>query len=278
MVDLGPRFTGSPSHKKWHEFMVKVLAASGLSVVREPIPLEWWDHQKYTLTLIQDGVETEIPVASYYPYSGSTPEGGIVAELADAGAGLPQQFVTANVAGKIAFYEEDMLPTTAALFFATASYLHDPDMTLTPLTDYKRASLSFLTPQEQASLTLAKTAGAVGAIVSYEASFENAEGQYTPFLTNPGASQGVPALYVDRATGDRIKAKIAQGASARLELVVEKHPDDATDDIIATLPGLTDEVIIINTHTDGTSAAQENGTLGVMALARYFATLPIACR
>jgi len=219
-----------------------------------------------------------VPVASYYPYSGSTPAGGIVAELADAGAGLPPEILAANVAGKIAFYEEDMLPLTAALFYSTATYVHDPDMTLTPLTSYKRASVSFLTPQETASLTVAQAAGAVGAIVSYEASYDNAEGQYTPFLTNPADSQGVPTLYVDRATGDMIKARIAQGASARLELVVEKHPDDFTEDIIATLPGLTDEVIIVNTHSDGTSAAQENGTLGVMALARYFAALPLNCR
>ncbi len=279
MVDLGPRFTGSPAHKQWHEFMVRQLGAAGLGIVREPIPLEWWDHKKYSLTLIEDGgIETRVPVASYYPYSGFTPEGGIVADLVDAGAGLPHEFLIGNVAGKIAFYEEDMLPLTAALFYSTATYVHDPDMTLTPLTSYKRASVSFLTPQEQTSLDVAAAAGAVGAIVSYEASYENAEGQYTPFLTNPGASQGVPALYVDRATGDLVKAKIAQGASARLELVVEKHPDDFTEDIIATLPGMSDEVIIVNTHSDGTSAAQENGTLGVMALARYFASLPLNCR
>lgn len=279
MVDLGPRFTGSPAHKKYHEFMVQQLRAAGLDIVREPVPLEWWDHQRYSLTLIEGGVETKVPVASYYPYSGSTPLGGIVAPLADAGNGLPHEFILGNVAGKIAFYEEDMLPLTAALFFLTATYVHDPDMTLTPLTPYRRASVSFLTPQELLSLGQAASAGAVGAIISYDASFENAEGQYTPFLTNPADSQGVPALYVDRATGDMIKAKIAQGAQARLELVVEKHLNDATEDIIATLPGMNpDEYIIVNTHSDGTSAAQENGTLGVMALARYFATLPIQCR
>ncbi len=277
MVNLGPRITGSPAHKQWHEFMVREFEAAGLSVQRDAVPLEWWDHQTYTLTLIDsDGTETAVPVASYYPYSGFTPEGGITADLVNAGLGLPQDFLAAN--GKIMFYEENLLPLTAALFYATTSYLHDPDNTLTPLTPYKRASTSFLTPQELLSLGLAGAAGAVGAIVSYEASFENAEGQYTPFLTSPGESQGVPALYVDRTTGDMIKAKIAEGASARLELSGVKHVDGATEDIIATLPGSTDEVIIINTHSDGTSAAQENGTLGVMALARYFASLPLACR
>ena len=279
MVALGPRFTGSPAHKSWHDFLAAQLTASGFGVVREPIPLEWWHHQKWSLKLIENGVETAVPVASYYPYSGSTPDGGIVADLADAGLGLPADFSAGNFAGKIAFYAEDMLPTTAALFYAVATYLHDPDMTLTPATDYKRAALSFLTPQELTSLGSARDSGAVGAIVSYQASPENAAGQYTPFLTSPAGSQGVPALYVDRATGDLVKAKIALGARARLELVVEKHPNDASDDIIATLPGINpNEVIVFNTHTDGTSAAQENGTIGILSLARYFGSLPLECR
>jgi formylglycine-generating enzyme required for sulfatase activity len=277
MVDLGPRFTGSPANRSWHDFLASQLAATGLSVVREPIPLEWWLHERWSLKLIQNGVETDVPVSSYYPYSGSTPEGGIVAELVDAGVGAPEDFAAA--AGKIAFYEENMLSTDASIFYAVATYVHDPDHTLTPATDYKRASVSFLTPQEESSLTSAKTFGAVGAIVSYEASRENAAGQYTPFLTNPGASQGVPTLYVDRATGNMIKAKIAEGAQARLELVVAKHPGDATDDIVATLPGTNpNEVILFNTHTDGTSASEENGALGILSMARYFASLPQSCR
>jgi hypothetical protein len=285
MVGLGPRFTGSPAHKEFHEFLVSELEAVGFTVTREPRPIHWWLHRKWSLKLVENGVETELPVAAYYPYSGSTPEGGFVAELADAGRGLPQDFAAGDFDGKIAFYEEDMLPANASIFYAAATYVHDPDQTLTPATPYKRASLSFLTPQESiatsqqgSSLASARTAGALGSIVSYEASFDNAAGQYTPFLSSPSDLREVPTLYVDRATGNLIKAKIALGASARLELVVDKHPDDFTDDLIAWLPGRTDEVLILNTHTDGTSASQENGNLGILSLARYFGALPQNCR
>src|SRR5262249_44494617 len=141
-----------------------------------------------------------------------------------------------------------------------------------------RASISFLTPQEETSLTVAAGLGAVGAVVSYDASPENAAGQYTPFLSSPGGSAGVPTLTVDRATGNLIKQKIASGAQARLTLLVDQHPADPADDIVATLPGGSDEVIIFNSHTDGTSSAEENGGLGVVAMARYFAALPPSCR
>jgi hypothetical protein len=285
MVALGPRFTGSPAHKDFHEFLVSGLESYGFEVTREPRPIDWWLHKQYSLKLIENGVETEYPVAAYFPYSGSTPEGGIVAALTDAGKGLPADFEAGDFDGKIAFYEEDMLPTNASIFYAEATYVHDPDNTLHPAYPYKRASLSFLTPQESTattqegnSLANARAAGALGSIVSYEATADNAAGQYTPFLTSPSTEREVPTIYVDRATGNAIKARIALGASARLELVVDKHPGDFTEDLIATLPGQTDEVLIVNTHTDGTSASQENGNLGILSLARYFASLPQNCR
>src|SRR5262249_26055442 len=48
-----------------------------------------------------------------------------------------------------------------------------------------------------------------------------------------------------------------------------------TDTIIATLPGASaDEIVIVNTHTDGPNATEENGALGILALAKYFAKMP----
>ncbi len=283
MVDLGPRFTGSPALRGWHDFMAERLEGFGLDVQREPIPIDWWEHRKWSLKLIENGVETEVPAASYFPYSGHTPEGGIVADLANAGLGLPTDLVLSNVGGKIAYIQSLQVPTTMALFYISASNIHDPDRTITPLTDYTRMSLSFLlTPQllgePVGSLYFARLAGAVGAIIALNGSAENIAGQYTPFMGHPGTNYDVPTLFVDRATGDMIRSRIAAGAQARLELVVDEHLGDSTDDIVATLPGMSDEVIIVNTHTDGPSASEENGGIGVLALARYFSSLPIECR
>ena len=57
-------------------------------------------------------------------------------------------------------------------------------------------------------------------------------------------------------------------------LEADTFPDTPTDTLIATLPGATDEVVIVNTHTDGPNATEENGALGILALAQYFAKLP----
>ncbi|MGB1556677.1 MAG: hypothetical protein ACPHCJ_02740 [Oceanococcaceae bacterium] len=284
MVDYGIRFTGSPALAAFHDFLAAELQSYGLDVQREPVPVHWWEHQEWSLDLLSAEGEEPVPVAAYFPYSGQTPAEGVTAELVDVGTGLAPDFALADVQGKIAFFEVDLLPLTMALFYATASYVHDPDFNTLPTTPYDKMSLSILTPQlsilppEQiTALALAEQMGAVGAVISLDASAANAAGQYTPFHAAPGHHQ-VPSLYLDRATGDALKARIGGGQQARLRLLVQDQPEGMSDDIIATLPGQSDEVIIINSHTDGTSASEENGTLAVLALARYFSRLPQHCR
>jgi hypothetical protein len=58
-------------------------------------------------------------------------------------------------------------------------------------------------------------------------------------------------------------------------LEADTFPDTPTDTLIATLPSASsDEVVIVNTHTDGPNATEENGALGILALAKYCSKLP----
>jgi hypothetical protein len=286
MVALGPRLDGTAALRSFHDFLASELADAGLDVRREPIELDWWEHKSWSLVLVDDSGETPVPVASYYPYSGCTPSGGVTGPIVDAGAGLATDFLLGDFRGKIAFVQFDLPPLIAGMFFPSASYIYDPDRTFTALTDYKRAwtailspEISIIDPPWSTTLRAASGAGAIGVIFSFDGSSENTRGQYLPFNGWPGNSPHVPALHVDRATGNRIKARIAGGARARLELFIQEHVGSSTDDIIATLPGRSaSEVIVVNSHTDGCSAAEENGGLGVLALARYFASLPVSSR
>ena len=120
-------------------------------------------------------------------------------------------------------------------------------------------------------LTALKQAGALGAIIAWtNVSDEGAADQYAPFGR---AFQDLPALYVGRESGAKLQKLV--GAKATLTLDADLFPDTPTDTLIATLPGTSsDEVIIVNTHTDGSNATEENGGLGVLALAQHFASLP----
>jgi len=48
--------------------------------------------------------------------------------------------------------------------------------------------------------------------------------------------------------------------------------------LTAILPGASDECIIVNTHTDGQNAFEENGAVAAVEIARHFASLPEAER
>ena len=118
-----------------------------------------------------------------------------------------------------------------------------------------------------------KKAGALGLVLAWtNISDAQAADQYAPFGR---ALQDFPALRVGKETGARLKSMAGSGAKVTLRLEADIFPDTTTDTLIATLPGMTnDEIVIVNSHTDGTNATEENGGIGILALAKYFSKLP----
>jgi hypothetical protein len=85
----------------------------------------------------------------------------------------------------------------------------------------------------------------------------------------------MPTLWVGRSQAAKLRSLAGTGAKCTLTLEADLIPDTPTDTLVATLPGSSSsEVLIINTHTDGPNATEENGGLGCLALAKYFAKLP----
>jgi hypothetical protein len=81
---------------------------------------------------------------------------------------------------------------------------------------------------------------------------------------------------VGRDTGARLRALAGSGAKATVVLEADIVPDTPTETLIAMLPGRSnDEIILVNTHTDGPNATEENGALGILALAKYFARVSL---
>jgi hypothetical protein len=69
-------------------------------------------------------------------------------------------------------------------------------------------------------------------------------------------------------------------ATATLVLTAEVTVGAATETLWGWLKGSgsTGETMIVNTHTDGPNATEENGGLGLLALAKHFAGLPAGNR
>jgi hypothetical protein len=267
MAKLGPKYTGNKAHTTFVEFLATQLQAHGLDLARERYTLPRWDAKRWEIAITPaSGSPFKAPVTSYFPYSGQTSASGVTGELVFAGTN--PKFSLDGLEGKVVVIE---CPTNTREFANLYKVwgVHPAGETFPAATRPARGSVSDLTPFQKA--------GAVGVILAWtDISDANAADQYTPF-SRP--MQNIPGLYVGRDTGARLRALAGSGAKATVVLEADIVPDTPTDTLIAMLPGRTnDEVIIVNTHTDGPNATEENGALGIVALAKYFARVPLRDR
>jgi hypothetical protein len=256
--DFGPRLTASPAHKLAVDYIAGELATLGLEVHRQTQRIKRWTPGRTDLTLSEG---TRIPVAAPYPYSGMTEPVGISGELVWFDK-APKDFSAAR--GKIAVVPVgrlDLTTLTTLMLFERKARLPDAGA------DVSRGEIvPVLGPLTNTFLDRAKAAGVRGVICLFEGlSDDLAQGQVLPFTT-PYAD--LPALWVGAGQAAHLKAAAQAGASATL--VLEATLEEAeTDTLHAILPGRNPhETIIVNTHTDGPNACEENGAAGLLALAK----------
>jgi hypothetical protein len=267
MAKLGPKYTGNKAHVTFVEFLASRLKEYGLDVQREHYTFPRWEARRWELTVKpSSGASFRAPVTSYFPYSGQTPAAGVTGDLVFAGHA--PSFELGGLQGKVALVD-------FAVNVRHFSEMYKPWGVYPPEAHFP----ADVHPARGGVNDLAQfqKAGAVGVILAWtDISDANAKDQYSPFSRPP---QGVPGLYVGRETGAKLKEMARGGAKATVVLEADTFPDSPTDTLIATLPGVSaDEVILVNTHTDGPNATEENGGIGIIALAKYFARIPKADR
>jgi hypothetical protein len=255
-------------------FLDQQLRSVKLTPQRKTFNINYWEPKIWDLT----AGDEKLHVTGYRPYSGPTSSSGVTAPLYHAGTAPNLDYSGAS--GKIVLVETAPAPVRgSSLVGRTTSGRGSGELVGTypananvPDTDYG-ALYAFITAPD---LKQAQQAGAVGVVYIWNnVSDGNAEDQAAPFTAPPNP---VPAVWVGQSTGKKLKNLAAARATATLTMHAIEHPDTPTDNIWAVLPGKTDEAIIINTHTDGCNACEENGALGVLALAKYFAKVPPAQR
>ncbi len=263
LAEWCPAYTGSPGHVKFINFLEQKLREAKLTPLRKTYTLPYWELKSYGLKLGNE----KIHASSYRPYSGITPPAGVTAPLYFAGTAPKLDY--SGAAGKIVLIEMPPAPSMDGSLQGEliGSY---PANEKVPFVRYGVIGIYRNTPDLR-PLEEARAAGVI--YIWNNVSDGNAEDQALPFSA---PSSSVPALWVNATTGKRLKA--AAGSPMTLTLDAAIHPNTPTDNLWAILPGKTDETIIINTHTDGCNACEENGGLGVVALAKYFSKIPLAQR
>lgn len=275
MAKLGPKYTGNKAHTTFVEFLAKELAAAGLQVTRDRHTLPMWEARRAAVVVrAPGGSAVDVPIASYYPYSGRTDREGVTGEILDLGkvSAFDREFkwqLPAGAAGKVALidYEIPLMPYEEwwrPLGFYTQDTKFPNAVNGTWAT---RAPL----------LADLKKAGVRAVIFNHVSlSNEHAANLYAPFGR---ALQDVPAVWVGAESGKRLRQAAAAKGTVTVRLEADVTNDTPTDTLLATLPGQSaDEVIIVNTHTDGPNATEENGALGLLAMAKYFSRRPASTR
>ena len=260
---LGPRYTGDESHLRLIDWMSEELERTGLRVMNDDSRFERWSARAASLAL---GTGREpIPVASPYPYTSPTGAAGIEAPLVHGGS-ASEPDARADLAGRIVYldapapslpfgqwYSAPRLYGAAAQFPQAISHAAAQVVTAPDLSEFAKR-------------------GARGVILGWtNVSEEQAAGQYLPF-NRP--MQPIPGLWVGPAAAARLGAAARASETVRLTLEADIDPNGLSRTIYAELPGSTGETVIVNTHSDGPNAVEENGPIGLVALARRLAALP----
>jgi hypothetical protein len=299
LVRFGTRYTGSPGHVAYVDWLAAQLSGvPGFSVQTDRLTFNRWLARDFALRVsvpVAIGRSGPVPLTYYYPYSGQTPPGGVTGKLVDLGTYPPLSGYTpafwAPARGAIA------LVRTAPPVFdldlgQTATGGYEPGKTsLQAAADYTAYAAALTHPAwqgifEPVPLLDARNAGVLGVVCAWTGlPDDEVVNQYNPFTTSyPAASglatpsdPGCPAVWVGDSTGAELSGLAAGGlASATLVLTADITVGAATETLWGSLKGSgnTGQNIILNTHTDGPNATEENGGLGLVALARHLASLP----
>ncbi|WP_200872649.1 hypothetical protein [Polycyclovorans algicola] len=269
MVDFGPRLPGHPNHLRFVDMLAREFEALGLTLGPcQHYPYTRWDPLAYGLEVEDGGAFKPVPKVAYYVRSASTPAEGITASLVYGGTLVKSgpTHLGEVPKGSIVVFDA-VLPPTTLRKLANPHHLHVPEAQRDDYLDrpYKRL---WMTPPFAIEAALARGAAAV--IIIMDVSSDMIQDNFSPH-SNP-YQPPLPALFVGQDTGEAIRRLAKRGARARLTLHAQWNASNVPS-LTAILPGSSDEVMIINTHTDGQNFIEENGCMTLVQLARHFASL-----
>ncbi|MES2187486.1 MAG: M28 family peptidase [Pseudomonadota bacterium] len=251
----GEQFWGRISGTKYDRMTTELMASEyeklGLQVQRQPFvqkPIWYPTHWDATYT---SGSRTA-PLLTTFPTDVTvpTPAGGITADAVWVGTGAAPDFLGRDVRGKAVIIYSTFVPGGRSHSASDRAGIFN-------------------------SNTRATQAGAAFIInvmgIPGNAQF-NPEGA-------PEGKDAVPVMTISQDEGFMLRDRLAAGENVKihLRLDIEIRKDLPSQNIIATLPGMSDEVILTMSHTDSYfQGAMDNasGMATAIDMARHYAQIP----
>lgn len=299
MVDFGPRLTGSAAHNRYIAWLEREFTKAGCHLKPcDVYKTERWLMKDFGLDILEGSHRGRVNVATYYPRSAETKARGVEGPLVYGGtapapsispgslAELPTALAqwandlsswAGGLTGTIGGLDGSILlvdlplpaPITVAAFLPISTFRYWPGHNDSDwaASDYKRL---WIEPGLGVPLAPFQGQGAKGVVFIVDSSHKALKGGYLPFTHG---FEPLPALYVDRDTGQKLRNIAGSRPKTRLKLTAS-HKTAPTPSVTAVLPGKSKETLIFNTHTDGQGFVEENAGVAFVQLARYFGSLP----
>ncbi len=263
LCNFGFRRAGTPPADKAERYIYEKLREVGLEDVKfEKVNFTRWWSERHELTIISENTPgvTEDQNIKTFPswFSVSTPPEGIIAEVAYVGYGTKSDFREFNVKDKIALIDGKMILN----FRPTHTVFNTVDV--------------------------AKKKGAIAVICINGSpldaiSYTNFISHYELPSTQSIPSLSLPVFSINNHDGEYLKHLCTRYHKKLTVKLVEisKTGPATSNTIIGTLPGKSDDIILIGTHTDSTfTGAFDNAAAnaGLITLAKYYAKIPLENR
>ncbi|HSH74901.1 MAG TPA: M28 family peptidase [Longimicrobiales bacterium] len=247
------RLPGTSADREGMAYMTRAFEELGLRVERFPfvLPRDWRPRDWAASYRTDEGATVELSTA--FPVAGTKATGprALTAEAVWVGVGSGADFIGRDVRGKAVVIYSVFVPGGRSHSASDRAGLFDANTRAVQL----------------------------GAAMVINVMGVPGNGQFQP----EGGVREVPHFTLSMDEGFALRDRLADGRrvdmSFRLE--VDELTDVPTEYTIATLPGSSDEEIVVMSHTDGYfQAATDNaaGMASALELARFYAARPIAER
>lgn len=257
---LGPRYTGNAAHRRFIDWISEEFEQLGLVVRQVDSWFTRWDARSASVWIGAEPLK-----ASSYPYSMGTGRAGVSGQLVHAGRACAPD-LSVEMRDRIVFLEAPAPTLPFGDWYAQPQLYGAATAFPAGITN---AAAQVVTAPDLAPFA---ERGAKAVVLGWaNISEEQAANQYLPF-NRP--LQPIPGIWVGPAAAVGLGQAARAGAVARVILDAALIDNSLSRTIYAELPGASPEVIIVNTHTDGPNAVEENGPIGLIALAKRLAAIP----
>jgi hypothetical protein len=275
LARLGVRPTGSRAQGAYINWILaRLRQINGVRITEQHFTINRWTDRSQALSMRVGGRTTTLPIAAPVPYGRPTGRRGETAPLVEIPDSEP--ITAANAAGRIVVRPAPagVVPNYDFLLPVVSWGTYDPNHTIDPNGSFAGDFINY--NARVIDLRAAAAAGAKGLLFVKDLPRAQLKNHYEPY---EGTAWGVPAVFLGADQGQAITEALATGKPVTGHIVVRAGVRRiSTPTVIATLPGQSPQRIVIDSHTDGTNAVEDNGPIAMVDMARYFAHRSLACR